>query len=154
MQRSAHPLDEGVELAIDGAAILGLRRLPTELDAYPGRGQLKPCGAGFALVPPHASADEYRRQAPSNERCRQERSVRVAVTTWEEIMAITPDVSAGVRSSDAAVALALAHAMLNRQGPHQQAGTLNLAISLLPESTNQTLTEARRRLQTMLAQLE
>ena len=69
-------------------------------------------------------------------------------------MAITPDFSAGVRSSDAAVALALAHAMLTRQGPHQRAGTLNLAISLLPENTNQTLTEARRRLQTMLAQLE
>ena len=69
-------------------------------------------------------------------------------------MAIAPDFSAGVRSSDAAVALALAHAMLNRQGPHQQAGTLNLAISLLPESTNQTLADARRRLQAMLAQLE
>ena len=69
-------------------------------------------------------------------------------------MAITPDFSAGVRSSDAVVALALAHAMLNRQGLHQQAGTLNLAISLLPESNNQTLTEARRRLQEMLAQLE
>ena len=69
-------------------------------------------------------------------------------------MAITPDFAAGVRSSDAAVALALVHAMLNRQGPHQQAETLNLAISLLPESTNQTLTEARRRLQAMLAQLE
>ena len=55
-----HPLDEGVELAIDGAAILGLRRLSPELDAYPGRGQLKPCGAGSALVPrthPPASID-------------------------------------------------------------------------------------------------
>jgi hypothetical protein len=68
-------------------------------------------------------------------------------------MAISPDFSAGVRLSDAAVALALVHAMLNRQGPHQQAGTLNLAISLLPENTNQTLMEARHRLQAMLAQL-
>jgi hypothetical protein len=59
-QRPAHPLDEGVELAIDIAAILGLRRLSPELDAYPGRGQLKPCGAGSALVPrthPPASID-------------------------------------------------------------------------------------------------
>ena len=70
-------------------------------------------------------------------------------------MVITPDFAAGVRSSDAAVALALVHAMLNRQGPHQQAGTLDLAI---PPATReipiQTLTEARRRLQAMLAQLE
>jgi len=63
-RRSAHPLDKGVELAIDLAAILGLRRLSHGLGAYPGRSQLKLCGAGSALVPPHASADEYRRHAP------------------------------------------------------------------------------------------
>ena len=115
-QRSAHPLNEGVELVIDGAAILGLRRLSHGLGAYPGRGQLKPCGAGSALVLPQHPPTSIDGKLSSNGRCRQERRVRVAVTIWEEIMAITPDFSAGVRLSDPAVALALVHAMLNRQG--------------------------------------
>jgi hypothetical protein len=68
-------------------------------------------------------------------------------------MAVTSDFSETVNPSDAIVALALVHALLNRLSENQPA-VLRAALDSLRASGDTTIQDARRRLRAMLDQLD
>jgi len=68
-------------------------------------------------------------------------------------MTIKLDFSGGANTSDGVLALALAHALLNRASDNPY-GVLRQALDSLKASNNVTIAEARRRLEAMLDQTE